>query len=187
MNSLDTTNSFKSRAIKVKFVSLMVLVTLTGCVSSGQEFGSVSSTSENWYSFWPSSSENNEYTLPRSRSELSSKNELETIIDQSMQLAGQKRYSEARYLLNTVRSNQKVGSQGYKSVTCSMALLAIKEGDISGFRRYARQLDRALGEQISVDPAYVEVVSLYRILENKNLPVNAPDGMTRLKTKFPTS
>ena len=37
-----------------------------------------------------------------------------------------------------------------------------------------------------MDPAYVEVVSLYRILENKNLPVNAPDGI-RLKTKFPAS
>jgi hypothetical protein len=35
-----------------------------------------------------------------------------------------------------------------------------------------------------VPPAYVEVVSLYRAIDNRALPVNAPGTFSRLKERF---
>ena len=39
------------------------------------------------------------------------------------------------------------------------------------------------GIRVRFDPAFVEVVSLYRAVSGKNLPVNAPEKMKRLAEK----
>ena len=138
----------------------MVLVTLTGCVSSGQEFGSVSSTAKIGIVSGPQL-EKHEYTLPRSRSELSKMNSRQLLISQCACLTK----ALFRGALSSTQSEViKVGSGVINQLLNGPGH---QRGRHQWTRRYARQLDRALGEQISVDPAYVEVVSLYRILENK--------------------
>jgi hypothetical protein len=66
-----------------------------------------------------------------------------------------------------------------------MALLALSEGDVGTFRRIARQLDNSLGTPVRVPPAYVEVISLYRAITGKVLPVNAPERMKALRHMVP--
>jgi hypothetical protein len=64
-----------------------------------------------------------------------------------------------------------------------MALLALREGNIATFRRIARQLDESLGTPVRVDISYVDVISLYRAMENRDLPVNAHHQFQTLKEK----
>ncbi len=106
-----------------------------------------------------------------------------SLIFDSVELAKQKRFAEARHLLADVRAGQSPRSEGYHATTCAMALLALREGDFPMFKRLARQLDNSLGRPVRVDPGFVEVVSLVRAVAGKNLPVNAPEKMKRLAEK----
>ena len=126
-------------------------------------------------------------TLARDPGVLAEDGGIQTALHNVVQLANQKRFVEARHILAGVRELQDSEKDGYQAVTCAMALLALREGDIRTFKRIAHQLDAALGEPVKVAPSYVEVISLYRLLTKNTLPVNAPEGMKRLKEQhFPT-
>ena len=96
----------------------------------------------------------------------------------------QKRFAEARHLLSQVRKVQPGKSEGYRSVTNSMAILALKEGKFEDFKRLARQLDRSLGNPVHVKAPHTELITLYRAVTGKVLPVNAPANMKLLKDKY---
>ena len=66
-----------------------------------------------------------------------------------------------------------------------MAVLALKEGDFQAFRRLARQLDRSLGTPVRVNAPHTEIITLYRAVTGKVVPVNAPEHMKMLKDKYP--
>jgi hypothetical protein len=106
-----------------------------------------------------------------------------SLVFDSVELSKQKRFAEARHLLADVRAAQAPKSEGFHATTCAMALLALREGDFPMFKRLARQLDNSLGRPVRIDPAFVEVISLYRAVSGKNLPVNAPEKMKRLAEK----
>ena len=65
-----------------------------------------------------------------------------------------------------------------------MALLALKGGDFDAFMRLARQLDVSLSNPIRVDKPHVEVITLYRAISGKTLPINAPQKMRVLAAKY---
>ena len=125
-----------------------------------------------------------EVVLAKQADALNPNSPIEATIRDVLELAQQKRFSEARNILAELRESQPRPSEGYEASTATMALLALKAGDFPMFRRLARQLDKSLGSPVRVDPAYVEVISLYRAAMGQNLPVNAPDGIKRLSAKY---
>lgn len=123
--------------------------------------------------------------LARDPAVLANGSEVEVAIHNAVELSRQKRFAEARRLLDRVRANQPSGSDGFQAIGCAMALLALSEGDIGTFRRIAGQLDDSLGSPVRVPPAYVEVITLYRAIVRKALPVNAPESMKSLEHMLP--
>ena len=123
--------------------------------------------------------------LPRSSKALSRESGVGSTLRIVVDLDRQKRFAEARYLLSQVRGTQPGESEGYRSVTNSMAVLALKEGDFQAFRRLARQLDRSLGTPVRVNAPHTEIITLYRAVTGKVVPVNAPEHMKMLKDKYP--
>ena len=123
--------------------------------------------------------------LPRSSKALNRKSGVGSTLRIVVDLDRQKRFAEARYLLSQVRGTQPGESEGYRSVTNSMAVLALKEGDFQAFRRLARQLDRSLGTPVRVNAPHTEIITLYRAVTGKVVPVNASEHMKMLKDKYP--
>jgi len=119
--------------------------------------------------------------LARDPATITNGSEIEVAILNAMELAEQIRFTEARYLLADIRAYQPAGSDGYHGLTCAMALLALSEGDTGTFRRMAQQLDQSLEHPVRVPPTYTEVITLYRAMTGKDLPVNAPERMKPLR------
>jgi hypothetical protein len=122
--------------------------------------------------------------LPRSSGALSRTRGVASTIRIVVELDQQKRFAEARHLLSQVRTVQPSKSEGYRSVTNSMAALALKEGKFEDFKRLARQLDSSLGNPVRVKAPHTEIITLYRAVRGKPLPVNAPANMKSLKDKY---
>jgi hypothetical protein len=125
-----------------------------------------------------------EVVLAKQAAALNPSSPVEAIIRDVLELAEQKRFTEARNVLAELRESQPRRSDGYRASTATMALLALKAGDFPMFRRLARQLDKSLGAPVRVDQGYVEVISLYRAAVGQSLPVNAPDGIRKLIAKY---
>ena len=122
--------------------------------------------------------------LARDPASLARGTSVEVALHNAVELSRQKRFVEARHLLAEVRSLQDRDSEGYWAVSCSMALLALREGDLVTFQRIASQLDESMGRPVRVEQGYVEVVSLFRTISDRKLPVNAPEKMERLKERL---
>ena len=166
-----------------KATLVAVLLLITGCATDNNKLqvGTV-----DWFNK-PGGSSPAIVTLARDPGVLKEDGGIQTALQNVVELANQKRFVEARHILAEVRELQDPEKDGYQAVTCSMALLALREGNIRTFKRIAYQLDAAIGEPVKVSPSYVEVISLYRLLSQNTLPVNAPEGMKRLKEQhFPT-
>lgn len=123
--------------------------------------------------------------LPRSSAALSKNTGVASTLRLAVELDQQKRFAEARHLLSQVRSVQSTDSDGYQSLTNSMAVIALKEGEFQEFKRLARQLDVSLKRPVMVKAPHTEVVTLYRAVTGKALPVNAPARMKSLKDRYP--
>ncbi len=163
------------------FPLIVVGLTLGGCAASPEGFSGLNL-------FSPSGSMGPlalGIDLPRDPAALGTNNAVEISLRNAVELAEQKRYREARDQLAEIQVVQVPDSDGYRAITSSMAILALREGDMGTFRRLARQLDISLGIPVRVDPAYVEVITLNRILSRKSLPVNAPAGLRSLEGTLP--
>jgi hypothetical protein len=154
---------------------------VAGCQTTGNPFGDF--TSFDWLN---QTDPNGPATvmLARDPASLARGTAVEVALHNAVELSRQKRFVEARHLLAEVRSLQDRDSEGYRAISCSMALLALREGDLATFQRIASQLDESLGRPVRVEQGYVEVVSLYRTMSDRNLPVNAPEKMERLKERL---
>ena len=154
---------------------------VTGCTSGNAHFSNLDNS---WFSYTEDQTSDVTTDLPRDPGMLANGDEVKTTIYNAIQVAKQKRFDESRFLLTSVRELQNPEEEGYQALTCSMALLALRAGDIRTFKRTARQLDLALKEPVHVDPSYVVVISLYTMLMDQNLPVNAPVGIKRLANQL---
>ena len=166
-----------------KTTLIAVLFLIAGCATDNNtlQVGTV-----DWFNK-PGESKPAIVTLARDPSVLKEDGGIQTALQNVVELANQKRFVEARHILAGVRQLQDPEKDGYQALSCAMALLALREGNIRIFKRIAHQLDATLGEPVKVAPSYVEVISLYRLLSQNSLPVNAPEGMKRLKEQhFPT-
>lgn len=176
---MEKTYSKSASTHGTKILSVIVVAGLmAGCASDG----SFSGMEE--LSWLDSTNPVQTVVLARDPASLAGGSQAERIIHDAVELSRQKRFSEARLLLVEVREVQKRDSEGYQAVTSAMALLALREGDIGAFRRIARQLDASLGHPVRVDNAFVDVISLYRAMNNRNLPVNATEPMKVLKERL---
>ena len=157
---------------------------VAGCQTTGDPFGDF--TSFDWLK---QTDPNGPATvmLARDPASLARGSSVEVALHNAVELSRQKRFVEARHLLAEVRSLQDRDSEGYRAVSCSMALLALREGDLVTLQRIASQLDESMGRPVRVEQGYVEVVSLYRTMSDRNLPVNAPEKMERLKERLSSS
>lgn len=166
------------------FIALVITaMTLGGCVTDDNIFSNLGTNNLNWFN----SAEPNEresVVITRDSNVLANGTEMEVSIHNAIELSRQKRFVEARHILADVRALQDPESDGYRAVSCAMALLALREGNIKSFQRLARQLDTSLGKPVRVSPSYVEVISIYRAINNQNLPVNAPDKFRQFKEGF---
>ena len=129
----------------------------------------------------------NNIVIPRDYKALLNGSAFEIAIYNGEELFRQKRFVEARHEFSKVREHQNPGSDGYRALTAQMAIAAFYGGDLKTFKRTARQLDTSLGKPTRVSPSYVKVISLYRAITRQNLPVNAPQGLVRLKAQFFTA
>lgn len=165
-------------------VALVVTTLLLGgCVTDSSMFSDFGGNNLSWFS----SAEPNEresVVIARDSNVLANGTETEISIHNAIELSRQKRFVEARHILADVRARQDPDSDGYRAVSCAMALLALREGNIKSFQRLARQLDNSLGTPVRVSPSYVEVISLYRAINNQSLPVNAPAKFRHFKEGF---
>ena len=91
-----------------------------------------------------------------------------------VELTQQKRFSDARRVMEALRARQPFASEGYHALTASMALEALLEGDMEGFHQHARELEESFGSTMRPPQEYVEVVALHRAATGKSLPVNTP-------------
>ena len=166
--------------------SLVSGVLLLGaCTTNSGSLSNFGFNKSNWFN-QPTETVNGSVTLPGDPNVLGNGNDTALIIQNAIELARQKRFKEARHILAEVRDLQNPQDDGYRAITCAIALLALRSGNIKIFKRAARQLDASLGKPLNVAPSYVEVVSLYRVLTDQSLPVNAPEGIKRLKDEqFP--
>jgi len=109
------------------------------------------------------------------------------IIRNALALAEQKRFPEARDQLAVLREHQEIHGEGYRSVTAAMASVSLKSGDISGFRRIARQLESGIERDIRVDPGIVDIIALARHLDGRPVPVNTTQSLTHFLSNLPRS
>jgi hypothetical protein len=183
LKKIFPTKRSPSSALQVTMVAATLL--LGGCTTDGTNFSNFDLSKTDWFN-QSKGGPKKTVTLARDPEVLADDNNIEAAIHNAVELARQKRFVEARYILTEIRERQDPNKDGYQAVSCAMALLALREGNIRTFKRIARQLDAALGGPINVAPSYVEVISLYRVLTDQALPVNAPDGIKRLKDQhFP--
>ena len=171
------------RKWRISFPIIVTAMLLGGCVTDDNIFSNLGTSNLSWFnSAEPKASES--VVIARDSNVLANGTEVEVAIHNAIELARQKRFVEARHLLADVRAIQEPESDGYRAVSCAMALLALREGNIRSFQRLAHQLDNALGTPVRVSPSYVEVISLYRAINNKSLPVNAPSKFHQFKESF---
>ncbi len=174
------TTHFKSALTPGTKVAVVIVIAglVSGCASNGA-FSNMDGL--NWFN---SSEPGETLVLARDPASLAGGTQVERTIHDAVELARQKRFFEARRLLADVRAIQDRQSEGYQAISCAMALLGLRQGDIGAFGRIARQLDAALGNPVRVDNAYVDVISLHRAMNNRNLPVNASEPMKALKERL---
>lgn len=169
--------------IRPAIVAAATAVILTGCSSTGDGMSGFDLSGMDWFnSVEPPSEES--FVVGSIPSTYGAWNDQESDLHNAIALAKQKRFLEARILLTELREIQHGKSDGYRALSCAMALLALREGDIWTFKRIARQLDISLEIPVRVPPAYVEVVSLYRAMSNQGLPVNAPERIQRMRDQL---
>ena len=175
------TRWLRSGALSIALVATTML--LGGCVTDDNMFSDLGANNLRWFnSAEPNARES--VVIARDSNALAAGSEIEVSVHNAIELSSQKRFMESRQILANVRALQDPKSDGYRAVTCAMALLALREGNIKNFKRLARQLDNSLGKPVKVSPSYVEVVSLYRSINNQNLPVNASDKFRQFKEGF---
>ena len=185
MNSPITNKTEASAFRATKTALALTCFLITGCTTNGTNFSNFSLGKVDWFN-QSTDAQKGTMTLARDPELLVNDNDLQAAIHNAVELAEQKRFVEARHILAEVRELQNPEKDGYRAVTCAIALLALREGNIRVFKRTGRQLDEALGQPINVAPSYVEVISLYRVLTDQTLPVNVPKGIKRLKEQhFP--
>ena len=173
----------KSRGAAFSIALIIMTVLLGGCVTDDNIFSNLETNNLNWFnSAEPLASES--VVIARDSNVLANGTEVEVAVHNAIELSRQKRFVEARHILADVRALQDPKSDGYRAVSCAMALLALREGNIRSFQRLARQLDSSLGNPVRVSDSYVGVISLYRTINNQSLPVNAPDKFHQLKEEF---
>lgn len=124
--------------------------------------------------------------LPRDPSALGD-TAVEKLVSKGMDLGRQKRFAEARNALANAREMQTPAGEGYRALTAAMAVLALREGDLTVFARLGRQLDNSLADRDVIDPAYLEIVSIYRMLVDGDQPVNVPHGLKAIHSSLRTS
>jgi hypothetical protein len=171
------------KGLRLCFPVVISAMLVTGCETGSNGFSGLGINGMNWFS----SSETGEgeaVILAQDPAMLSRGSQIEKALHNSVELARQKRFLEARHILSEVRETQQPSGEGYRAITCAMALLALKEGDLETFKRVARQLDMSLGQPVDVEEPYVEVVTLYRTFANESLPVNAPEKMRIFKDRY---
>ena len=128
----------------VRSLGLAAILLLAGCANNNGIFADGNAGSPKWFNSAEPDTEES-VVISRDPKLLANGSEVEVAIHNAVELSRQKRFIEARHLLAEVRELQKPKSDGHRSVTCAMALLALREGDIGNFRRLARQLDTSLG------------------------------------------
>jgi hypothetical protein len=176
-------DTMKRNALRKCLPAVMSLALLGGCQTGTGGFSGLGFDGTDWFS----SSEQGETTsivLARDPAMLANGSAIERALYNAVELTQQKRFQEARHLLSDARGTQLPSSDGYRAITCAMAVLSLKEGDLATFKRVARQLDLSLGKPINVDERYVEVITLYRTFAQESLPVNAPAPMRRFKDRY---
>jgi hypothetical protein len=158
-------------------------IMLAGCSSSGDGMSGFGLSNMQWFNSAEPSTEES-FNVGGDPENLGSSSNQEAALQNAIELAEQKRFLEARILLTEVRDIQDRESDGYRAISCAMAILALRDGDIRTFRRVARQLDTSLGNPVRVPPAYTEIVSLYRAMSNQSLPVNAPERIQQMRDRL---
>ncbi len=183
------TSLIKTRSIlEIPRIGLILTATamvimLAGCSSSGDGMSGFGLSNMQWFNSAEPSTEES-FNVGRDPANLGSGSSQEDDVQNAIELAEQKRFLEARILLTEVREIQDRESDGYRAISCAMAILALRDGDIRTFRRVARQLDTSLGNPVRVPPAYTEIVSLYRAMSNQSLPVNAPERIQQMRDRL---
>lgn len=170
------------RRYRHRIVALALSLVVSACSSNGSIPG-FEAGSFDWFN-------SNETTLSddayanRNQALLANGSDAELAIFNAVELAEQKRFAEARQILAEVRDLQPASSDGFRALTCAMAIAALREGQINIFERLAAQLDNSMGRQVRVDANYVEVISLYRAINGLPLPVNAPPRFQKFKGRY---
>ena len=162
---------------------LVASIVISGCVVDGAGSAGKGFSGLNWFGS-PQPAPPQTVTLSRDPAFHANGSKVERAIYHSVELSRQKRFTEARQLLAEARAMQVRQTDGYRAISCAMALMALREGDITTFRRIARQLDASLGRPIEVDHAYLDVIGVYRAMNKEPLPVNAHNELTAFKVKY---
>jgi len=122
--------------------------------------------------------------MPKDHREISRKSKAENMVYNAIELAKLKRYSEADRLLREVRDLQYRGSDGYHGLTNTMAILALKKGNLPAFKRLGTELDISLGKPLKVPTKHLPVIALVRALQGEPLPLNASEAIITFRDTY---
>jgi len=122
--------------------------------------------------------------LPEDHRQIAGKSKAENMVYNAIELAKQKRYTEADKLLREVRDLQYRGSDGYHGLTNTMAILALKKGNLPAFKRLGTELDISLGKPLKVPTKHLPVITLVRVLQGEPLPLNASERMISFRDTY---
>ena len=167
----------KCHARRLLMISPIVL--LTACGPNQPMLSDINLSGIGWLKGEPES-KTITVTLPSDVKKLGQGNKIEMRIYNALELAKKKRFDDALELMAAVRVELETDSSGFQAVTGCMSVMALLAGDIHEFKRNARLLDKSLGEPIQVPEPFVEVISLYRAMVGKRMPVNTPEGIQRM-------
>lgn len=170
------------RRYRHRIVALALSLVVSACSSNGSIPG-FEAGGFDWFNSNETALSDDAYAN-RNQALLANGSDAELAIFNAVELAEQKRFAEARQILAEVRDLQPASSDGFRALTCAMAIAALREGQINIFERLAAQLDNSMGRQVRVDANYVEVISLYRAINGLPLPVNAPPRFQKFKGRY---
>lgn len=110
---------------------------------------------------------------------------LEGRLRDAMELAGAKRFAEARGLMGEVAAGLPPDSDLWRSVKCSEMVLALRGNDLPALAESAEAVERNLKDSLRPPPECVPQLSIARALAGRPLPLNVPESLASALQSVP--
>lgn len=125
-------------------------------------------------------------SMPADLRELSAAHPFQREIRNAFDLAEQRRFAEARGVLNMLARRLPANSDAWRAVTCTEAIVALHAGELAAFRAATDALDRSLADPLRPTPECSTPLAIARhISGGAPAPIQTPAGLAALLRASP--